>query len=68
MTKFCARANNYKSMHYNFRKEQILSKQARNQKRFHEHYRQNDHNGISDWEITIIDHAERVKPLRQKEL
>ena len=68
VTKFRARANNYKSTHRNFRKEQILSNQARNQKRFHEHYRQNDHNGISDWEITIIDHAERVKPLRQKEL
>ena len=39
--KFCARANNYKSTHRNFRKEQILSNQARNQKRFHEHYLQN---------------------------
>ena len=66
--KFCPRANNYKSTHRNFRKEQILFDQARNQKRFHEHYLQNDHNGICDWEITIIDHAETVKCLRQKEL
>ena len=68
VTEFCARANNYKSTHRNFRKEQILSNQARNQKRFHEHYLQNEHNGICDWEITIIDHAETVKSLRQKEL
>ena len=58
---------NYKSTHRNFRKEQILSNQARNQKRFHEHYLQTDHNGICDWEITIMDHAETIKPLRQKE-
>ena len=68
VTKFRARANNYKSTHRNFRKEQILSNQARNQKRFHKHYLQNDHNGICDWEITVIDHAETVKSLRQKEL
>ena len=69
VTKFRARANNYKSTHRNFRKEQILSNQAcRNQKRFHEHYLQSEHNGICDWEITIIDHVETVKSLRQKEL
>ena len=68
VTKFCARANNYKSTHRNFWKEQILSNQAQNQKRFHEHYLQNDNNGIYDWEIAIIDHAETVKALRQKEL
>ena len=68
VTKFCARANNYKSMHHNFRKEQLLSHQACNQKHFHEHYLQNDHNEICDWEVTTIDHAERVQSLRQKEL
>ena len=68
VTKFCARANNYKSTHRNFRKEQILSNQARDQKHFHKHYLQNDHNEICDWEITIIDHAETIKSLRQKEL
>ena len=55
-------------MHCNFWKEQILSNQARNHKRFHEHYLQNDHNEICDWEITITDHAETVKFLRQTEL
>ena len=68
VTKFCARANIYKSTHRKFWKEQILANQVRNQKRFHEHYLQNDHNGICDWEITIIDHAETVKSLRQKDL
>ena len=67
-TKFRARANNYKSTHRNFRKEQILSNQARNQKRLHEHYLQSEHNGICDWEITIIDHGETVKSSRKKEL
>ena len=43
VTKFCARANNYESTHRNFRKEQILSNQTRNQKRFHEHYLQLEH-------------------------
>ena len=68
VTKFRARTNYYKSTHRNFRKEQILSNQARNQKRFHEHYLQKEHNGICDREITIIDHAETVKSLGQKEL
>ena len=68
VTKVRARANNYKSTHRNFRKEQTLSNQARNQKHFHEHYLQNGHIWIFDWEIKIIDHAETVKSLRQKEL
>ena len=68
VTKFRARANNYKRTHRNFRKEEILSNQARNQRRFHEHYLQNDHDKICDWEITIIGHTETVKSLRQKEL
>ena len=68
VTTFRARVNNSKSAHRNFRKEQILSNQAHNQKRFHEYYLQNDHNGICDWEITIIDHVETVKSLRKKEL
>ena len=38
VTQFRARANNYRSKYHNFRKEQKLSNQACNQKRFHEHY------------------------------
>ena len=66
VTKFRARANNYKSTHRNFRKEP--TNQARNQKRFREYYLQNDHYGICDWKVTIIDHDETVKSLRQNEL
>ena len=68
VTKFRARANNYKSTHRNFLKEQILSNQTCKQKRFHEHYLQNDHSEICELEITIIDHVETLKSLRQKEL
>ena len=38
VTKFPARAHNHKSMHHNVQKEQKLSNQVRNQKRFHERY------------------------------
>ena len=48
VTKFRSRLNNFKSAHRDFRKEQKLSNQARNEKRFHERYLQNDHNGICD--------------------
>ena len=68
VTKFRARTSNYKSTHHNLWKEQKLSNQTRNQKRHHEHYLENDHNGICDWAIIIIDHAENEKFLRQKEL
>ena len=68
VTKIRARACNYKSAHRNFRKEQKLSNQARKQQRFHEYYLQNDHSGICNWEITIIDHAVMEKSLRRKEL
>ena len=61
MTKFRARANNYKSTHRNFWKGQKLSNQALNQKCHYKHYLKNNHNGICEWEITIIDHAEKEK-------
>ena len=47
VTKFRARASNYRSTHYNFQKEKIMSNQVHNQKRFQKHL-QNDHNGIYD--------------------
>ena len=46
VTKFRARANNYKNTHHLFQREQKLSNQALNQKRFQEHFLQNGHNGI----------------------
>ena len=68
VTKFDTRDNIDKRAHRHFGKEKILWNQPRNQKRFREHFLQNNHNGICDWEITVIDYAETVKPLRQKEL
>ena len=65
LAKCRARADNYKSTHPNYWEEQIVSNQARNQKRFNEHYLQNDHNEICDWEMTIVDHTETGKSLRQ---
>ena len=46
VTKFRARANNYKNTHHLFQREQKLSNQALNQKRFQEDFLQNGHNGI----------------------
>ena len=68
VTKVCARANSYKSTDRNFWKEQKLSNQARNQKRYQQHYLENDHDLICGWEITIIDQAEKEKSLTHKEL
>ena len=51
VTTFRARASDYKSTHHNLQKEQNLSNQARNQKRFREYYLQNYHNGIDSAEI-----------------
>ena len=65
VTMFHVRANNYKSTHRIFRKEQKLSNQAQNQKRFRKHYLQSDYNGICDWEITIKHHVETEKSLNQ---
>ena len=64
MAKTCARVNNYKTTHRYSQKEQRLS----NQKRFPEYYLQGDHNGICDWEITIIDQDKTERSSRQKKL
>ena len=48
VTKFSARANNYKSTHRNVWKGQKLPNQARNQKHHYKHYLENDHNKICD--------------------
>ena len=66
VTKFCPRANNYKSTHRNFRKGQKLSNQARNQKCHYKHYLENYHNGsYCNWEIAKngkIFKAKRIVP------
>ena len=67
-TKFRSRANNYKSTQRKFVKKEAVPKQALKQKRFHEHYCSDRHNGIEDWVITLIDSADTLKELRRKEL
>ena len=59
VTKVCARANNYESTRRNFWKKQKLSNQTRYQKRYHECYLKNDHNGICGREITKINQGEK---------
>ena len=49
VTKFRTRSNSHKSTYHSFRKRQKVSKEAHNQKRFHEGYLLRDHNGIFHW-------------------
>ena len=67
-TKFRSTANNYKSKQRIFVNKEAVPKQALKQKRFHEHYCSDRHNGIEDWVITLIDSADTLKELRRKEL
>ena len=48
--------------------KEAVPKQALKQKRFHEHYCSDRHNGIEDWVITLTDSADTLKELRRKEL
>ena len=66
--KFRSRANNYKSTQRKFVNKEAVPKQALKQKRFHEHYCSDRHNGIQDWVINLIDSNDTLKELRKKEL
>ena len=57
-TKFRARFNNYKSV----RKKRKVS-----QERFREHYGQHSHNGIDDWQFTLIEQCETHEQLKERE-
>ena len=61
-TKFRARFNNYKSARRSYRKKRKVSQQ-----RFHEHYGQHSHNGIDDWQFTLIEQCETHKQLKERE-
>ena len=67
-TKFRSRANNYKSTQRKFVNKEAVPKQALKQKRFHEHYCSDRHNGIEDWVITLIDSANTLQESRRREL
>ena len=60
-----SRANNYQSTQRKFVSKKAVPKQALKQKRFHEHYCSDRHNGVQDWAITLIDSAETLKELER---
>ena len=66
-TKFRYRANNYKSTHCKFKNKKQVPKEALKQKVFHE-LCLDDHNGIQDWVIILIEEVDDEKFLRQREL
>ena len=49
-------------------KNYIYIEEALKQKVFHEHFCLDDHNGIQDWVITLIEQVDDEKFLRQREL
>ena len=61
-TKFRARFNNYKSARRSYRKKHKVSQQ-----RFHENYEQHSHNGIDDWQFTLIEQCETHEQLKERE-
>ena len=67
-TKFRSRANNYKSKQRKFVNKKPVPKQALKQKRSHENYWSDRHNGIEDRVITLINIADTLKELKTKEL
>ena len=67
-TKLRCRTNNCKSTQRMFVGKEAVPKQALKQKRFHEYYYLDRHNGMQHWVITLIDSAETLKELRKKEL
>ena len=59
---FWSRFNNYKSAHRNFIKGNTFKQVS-----FHAYFEDYKHHGMSDWEITLIDHAESVdNPTRRE--
>ena len=67
-TKFRYRANNYESTHRKFKNKKQVPKGALKQKIFHEQFCSDDHNGIQDWEITLIEQVHDKKFLRLRKL
>ena len=45
----------------------IEKKRKVSQQRFHEHYGQHSHNGIDDWQFTLIEQCETHEQLKERE-
>ena len=63
-TKFRTRFNNYKQAEKYFNSGNVDKIQ---QVSFHEHFHQDNHGGVSDWSVTLIDQAENKASIRRKE-
>ena len=61
-TRFRLTFNNYKSCHI----KDSLNKSVP-QESFHAHFKEQSHNGMNDWQCTIIDKAENLEQLRRRE-
>ena len=61
-TKFRLRFNNDKCCHRKY-----ISNQEVPQQSFHPHFNCENHNGMEDWQFTLIDEASNVDSLRRKE-
>ena len=60
------KGNCYKSTQTKFLNKEAVPKQALKQKRFHEHYCSDRHNGIEDWVVTLIDSAVTLKRVKEE--
>lgn len=56
-----ARLEHYKSAHRSFQKKRKVSQQH-----FHEYYGQHSHNGIGDWQFTLIEQFETHEQLKKR--
>ena len=65
---FRYKANNYKGTHRKFKNRKQVPKEALKQKLSDKHFCSDDHNGIQDWVITLIEQVDHEKFLRQREL
>ena len=61
-TKFRARFNNYESAHRSYREKRKVSQQ-----RFHEHYGQQSHEEIDNWQFTLTRQCEAHEQLKERE-
>ena len=71
LTKFRTRFNNYKTKFKKYQEgfyNKTLDKGTIiQQASFHKHFCQEDHNGVSDWSVRLIDQADDERSLRVKE-
>lgn len=60
---FRLRVNNYKACYRKY-----ISSKSVPQASFHAHFAQEDHNGMDDWEFTLIDQSTNLPSVRRREI